>query len=354
MKTRLHSTSQLLMEISAPSKFVNRYDESLKDPVIFGQKISNCDDLFTSSQRCSYSEATEYFERNILRDPDTWPGSLLEEVNAVAKMMVRYGCELESCDVTLEKGSGRGVRHCLLNIRSRDLANGRAPIVRQQVLLGTIVFDKWGVNVHRNISGISTQDSLTRTFTRWADQEIEAAKRERTTNARVVERIATKLNHRSINNYGANIEVSYAGGRNISIKFPEGTTDRTSFARSIQQSLHKWLPDDWFVEFQYARPSVDDLTFAVNETIEMLDHVQGEVDKIDEQSYKTRKSEDDYVADRTERRMSRATEILKQVSAHKDAVNKLSERIAETHDRMIQVIDNARSVASGTTSQLFD
>jgi DNA-binding FrmR family transcriptional regulator len=52
--------------------------------------------------------------------------------------------------------------------------------------------------------------------------------------------------------------------------------------------------------------------------------------------------------------MSRATEILKQVSAHKDAVNKLSERIAETHDRMIQVIDNARSVASGTTSQLFD
>ena len=53
---------------------------------------------------------------------------------------------------------------------------------------------------------------------------------------------------------------------------------------------------------------------------------------------------------RTERLMASLTKI----SLHKDEVEKLASRLSESHDRIVQVLDNQASCATSTTAHLFE
>ena len=341
----VESTDTFEIQLAAPSRFIRR-DEDYGTLNLDGHDIESSGRTAYRAERLSYAEAIDCFTGFDLRFIHAWPDDLCESTELLAKELTPFGNRLAEWNVKLEN-TGRGNRDIILNVRSLVDCNANRPH-RQQVRLGTVRFDKWHVNAHYVPSGIAAQDKVAQSVASWIDNGIEEARGNFTTNAKFVNRLATRIGNSP---FGCS---PLSSGRTLFFKFPAGVTDKYQYCLWLQGELIEWLPCDWTVTGRYTKASVSDLTESIKQAHSMLDEIEAKVSSIDNHGYKIKEDEHDYYARRFEDRMESAADMLHRVAAHRQDLAELAERLDSTHDRMVQVIDNGRSVVSGTTAHLFD
>ena len=139
-------------------------------------------------------------------------------------------------------------------------------------------------------------------------------------------------------------------GSTWTVSTPDGSdcSLTSAIASRFRRSLQNFCPT-WSVDVSTSVPNVNDLEYLCGKVNEMLDHADQEVQEIDNEGY------EDYGTYAYKRNTAdRLTRILEQSSKFKEAISDLGERLDKTHARLSQVMDNAHSVAHGTTSHLFD
>ncbi|HBH88429.1 MAG TPA: hypothetical protein DDY27_00910 [Hyphomonadaceae bacterium] len=139
-------------------------------------------------------------------------------------------------------------------------------------------------------------------------------------------------------------------GNTWKVHAPEGSgyEQTNAIGHRFRTALTYFCPA-WSTDVSSSVPSVNDLESLCTKVHDLLDSADQEVAEIDKEGY------GDYSTYLFKKETAeRLTSILEQASRYKKSICGLSERLNNTHARMTQVMDNANSVAHGTTSHLFD
>ena len=139
-------------------------------------------------------------------------------------------------------------------------------------------------------------------------------------------------------------------GNTWKVYAPEGGgyEQASSIGHRLRYSLNRFCRV-WSTNVHSSVPSVNDLEGLCIKVHDLLDAADQEVAEIDREGY------EDYSTYHFKKSTAeRLTSILEQASRYKKSISDLSERLNNTHARMTQVMDNANSVAHGTTAHLFD
>lgn len=120
-----------------------------------------------------------------------------------------------------------------------------------------------------------------------------------------------------------------------------------SFMHALDLFFH-----DFSVNVDYSRATISDLGGLLEQASAHLDQIEQEVKDIDEGGYMDPSSE--YHRSVAKSRTERLMDSLTKISLHKDEVEKLASRLSESHDRIVQVLDNQASCATSTTAHLFE